>query len=200
MLTRDRTISVRVTGQRPHPQKSIHSRPEVLGVSWSDIQAQQYLLPLTLAILLVVYRMLRQEYNRELSFYRQHHRHALNWALHTICVPIEWFSWLIGLRYLHSTLPWFVSIATAIYYLLIDQSKIFFFASFAHIMFALLVDQLFVSSLSSSLWLVAVLLSLCSWAVQIFIGHFYFEKNSPAMATKLSLNSIVLSVLLAWDH
>jgi uncharacterized membrane protein YGL010W len=144
-----------------------------------------------------------REYLRERSLYRQHHRHFINWTLHTVCIPIEWFSWLMGLRYLHPILPWLVSFTTAVYYLLIHRSKLFLFASFAHIAFALLIEQLFTSSFATSsvpLWLIALLLSLFSWSIQIFIGHFYFEKNSPAMTTKLTLNSIILSVLLSWDR
>jgi hypothetical protein len=38
-----------------------------------------------------------------------------------------------------------------------------------------------------------------SWALQVGVGHWLLERNRPSMTTKLSLNSILLSVPLAWD-
>ena len=104
------------------------------------------------------------------------------------------------MKYIHSSFPWLISISVAIYYLLIQQSRIIYFASFAHIVFAVVIDQLFLTFSRSYIWMAALLLNLISWAFQILIGHYYFEKNSPGMATKLTLNSIVLSVLLSWDY
>jgi hypothetical protein len=104
------------------------------------------------------------------------------------------------MQYLHFSLPWLISVFVAIYYLFLHQKRVFYAAAVAHIFFALLIDQLFVSFSRSYLWIAAIVLNLISWAIQILIGHYYFEKNSPGMATKLTVNSIVLSVLLSWDH
>jgi uncharacterized membrane protein YGL010W len=144
--------------------------------------------------------MLEVEYERELKFFRQFHQNKINLVIHSICIPVEWFSWLIIIKYIHSNLPWLISISVAIYYLLIQQKRIIYLASFAHILFALMIDQLFIMFSRSYLWIAALIFNLISWAIQILIGHYYFEKNSPGMATKLTLNSIVLSVLLCWDH
>jgi uncharacterized membrane protein YGL010W len=38
---------------------------------------------------------LRADFAHELHFYRKFHRHPINWALHAVCVPLEWLSWLV---------------------------------------------------------------------------------------------------------
>jgi uncharacterized membrane protein YGL010W len=154
--------------------------------------------------------MLQEEYEKELEFYVRYHRHPINWIVHTICIPIEWYCFLLFLSYLPSlsfslssfslSFHWMISIMISVYYMLIPQSKMKFFASFLHIFLAYAVDH----TVRYFQWNTRLILTCClyfvSWFIQVFIGHYYFEKNSPAMTKKLTLNSIILSVLLSWDY
>lgn len=38
---------------------------------------------------------LRRDFASELRFYRKYHQNPINWALHAVCVPVEWFGWLV---------------------------------------------------------------------------------------------------------
>ena len=38
-----------------------------------------------------------QAYQDELSFYQRFHRHPVNWRIHAVAVPLEWFGWLLAL-------------------------------------------------------------------------------------------------------
>ena len=38
-----------------------------------------------------------------------------------------------------------------------------------------------------------------SWSIQVLVGHFFIEGNSPGFTTQCSFNSIIFSPLLAWD-
>lgn len=139
---------------------------------------------------------LRKLYKEELQFYQYYHRNSTNILIHKITIPLEWVSWLLILRIIH--LNWYVSFSISIYYLIIN-SKMSYYASFAQILSAITSDIIYnnmdiVNSLCISLFLQCV-----CWLVQVHIGHFLFEKNSPAMVTKLTLNSILLSYLMAWE-
>ena len=38
-----------------------------------------------------------------------------------------------------------------------------------------------------------------AWVVQVGVGHALVEGNKPGMVEQLTVNSVVLSPLLAWD-
>ena len=48
-------------------------------------------------------------------------------------------------------------------------------------------------------WAWALGVQAASWAIQVGVGHYAIEGNSPGMADQLTANSVVLSVLLAVD-
>ena len=59
---------------------------------------------------------------------------------------------------------------------------------------------------SSSFWyhvvdshVISLVLQFTAWFLQVYIGHSILEQNHPSMMKKLTINSIVLSLLLAWD-
>jgi uncharacterized membrane protein YGL010W len=142
--------------------------------------------------------LLRESYSRELEFYREYHQNGMNNALHVVCVPMEWLAFLtmtnfVGVQY-------YLSFGIACYYLLLN-SKVRHVAAVGHVGMAYLSSQIF-SRLRERWWmvaLVALLMQITAWSLQVCIGHKILEGNSPAMTKKLTLNSIVLSVLLAWD-
>lgn len=140
---------------------------------------------------------LRDCYCQELLFYRNFHQHPLNIAIHTICVPIEWFGFVLLLNFvhLHNAVSW----GTALYYLVL-QTRVKYIAATGHILFGFASQYLFVSLGNWMLVMAtALVMELVAWFAQIVVGHKFIEKNSPGMQTQLTLNSIVLSVLLAWD-
>jgi uncharacterized membrane protein YGL010W len=48
----------------------------------------------------MIVRQLQAAYADELRFYAKYHRNKVNWLLHTICVPLEWWSWLVLVCYI----------------------------------------------------------------------------------------------------
>lgn len=141
---------------------------------------------------------LRYAYKEEFAFYSRYHQQKVNWVLHALSIPAEWISFLLLLCYVR--LEWVVSIMIAVYYVLID-TKLSVTAALAHLVFAWTARELYDSMDSLITVLVTVaLVQVSSWFIQVAIGHHLCEGNKPAMMTKLSLNAVVLSVLLAWDQ
>jgi uncharacterized membrane protein YGL010W len=138
-------------------------------------------------------RSLQDLYHPELAFYRRYHRNGTNWLIHQFCIPLEWLSWLIFCSEFFEPTPLVVLIA--LYYCVIATS-----ASYKATCVLLLLSAFarLITSLNNSL-IIAVLIQVSSWYVQIIIGHNHYEKNSPGMYEKISLNSIVLSLLMTFE-
>jgi uncharacterized membrane protein YGL010W len=141
-------------------------------------------------------RRARFAYRGELALYRAHHARAANWWLHAACVPVEWLAMLLALSALsalsavasHLPLPahWLAQLALAAYV--------------APLALARVVDLLLAALPSFQGRLVVALVAwTCSWLLQVPVGHWQIERNQPSMATQLTLNSVLLSVSLAWD-
>ena len=140
---------------------------------------------------------IRTKYRSELFFYTKYHSNSVNIGLHVVCVPLEWLSFLVVAAYvnLHITL----SLLIAGYYLLLDSNaKIQ--SSITHVVLALVASLIYNHAGSSKAWIIALAIQAVAWTAQVGIGHYFFEQNSPAMKDKLTANSIVLSVLLAWEN
>jgi uncharacterized membrane protein YGL010W len=78
-------------------------------------------------------------------------------------------------------------------------TRISFAACAAQIIFCKIAERVFYYLGVYQSVALALLVHVMSWAVQVLIGHRMYERNLPAMATKLTINSVFLSVLLAWD-
>lgn len=146
---------------------------------------------------------LRRAYAAELKLYRAHHANRSNWRLHCACVPLEWLACLVAL----AELPrvgwlrphWLVQLGLGAYVLPLGLPTTAVLAA-AQLGLAAAADAVHVSLPSADARLVAALVAYaCSWLLQVPVGHWLLERNQPAMATKLTLNSVVLSVALAWD-
>lgn len=148
----------------------------------------------------------RRAYLAELRLYRAHHAHPINWWLHCACVPLEWAAWLIALAQspLSSSIwfvqpHWLVQLALSAYVLPLRLPTTGMLAC-AQLVLPLLVDALHASLSSVGARLgVALAVWSCSWLLQVPVGHWLVERNQPSMATKLTLNAVLLSVPLAWD-
>jgi uncharacterized membrane protein YGL010W len=159
---------------------------------------------------------LRTAYASELNLYRRCHAHPANFALHCVCVPVEWISWLLALAQLPAVAQlsphwpasphwllarphWLVQIALAAYTCPLNPPTSAALAG-GHLALAALVDVAcaVLPTVRAQLGL-ALAAWLCSWLVQVPLGHWLIERNQPAMANGLTLNAVLLSVALAWD-
>ncbi len=142
--------------------------------------------------------LIRSAYIDEFQFYSKFHQHPVNWTLHAITIPLEWCSWLVFLCMFN--LEWITSVAIAAYYLLL-KARMGTVCAMAHLCLAWLARHIYdqMDNWKEVLCFVAAV-QVGAWFVQVVVGHRLFERNLPAMATKLSLHSVVLSVLLAWEH
>lgn len=128
--------------------------------------------------------------------YSAYHRNRINWLIHVVTIPIEWLSWLLVLSIVEFEMV--MSVALALYYVVIG-SRMSYFAAVAHLLFAYVAKQScqYLGATNSLIAFVAI--QLIAWTLQVLVGHRLFEHNLPSMATNLSVNSVLLSVLMAWD-
>ncbi|KAG8459026.1 hypothetical protein KFE25_006571 [Diacronema lutheri] len=142
---------------------------------------------------------LRAAYASELRLYRAHHACRANWLLHAACVPLEWAACLLALAQLAPRAPWLAQLALGAYVLPLHP-PISVALGPAQLALAALVDALGAALPSTRARLAVALCAWCgSWLLQVPVGHWLLERNQPAMVTRLTLNSAILAVPLAWD-
>jgi uncharacterized membrane protein YGL010W len=141
-------------------------------------------------------RSIRLAYKGELAFYKSFHTNKVNWAIHAITIPFEWTATLLFLSIFN--LHWVLAVGTGLYHLVLG-TRISLAACAAQIVFCMIAERIFYHI--GVYWSggLALLVHAISWAAQVLVGHRMYERNLPAMATKLTINSVFLSVLLAWD-
>jgi len=138
---------------------------------------------------------LRDAYQSELLFYTSFHKNETNWAIHAVSIPFEWTSWLLFLAILN--IHWHVAVIAAVYYVVINSYRSVP-AAIAQIVLCWIAERIFQEVGTYPSLAIAATVQLSAWFVQVYIGHKIYEKNMPAMTVKLTLNSILLSPLLAW--
>ena len=148
---------------------------------------------------------IRKAYKTEIILYRQYHRNPWNWLIHCATVPLELFSFFLLAAYLSPRIIVLVHICSwilALYYWIIGIS---WHSITAGLMMLFLyhagtfVHHRFNTILYVPIWTIALLLQVMAWFLQVCVGHHLLEQNQPAMTKKLTVNSIALSLLLAWD-
>jgi uncharacterized membrane protein YGL010W len=141
---------------------------------------------------------IRSAYRYELDFYRKFHKNGINWWIHAVAIPVEWTSWQVLLCLFKCHLM--TALIIAVYYMLIN-SKISIVAALSQFVFSWFAEMIvgIVDGNHYSSILIAIIMQAVAWTLQVGIGHHMVEKNSPGMTTSLTLNSIVLSPILAWD-
>ncbi len=155
---------------------------------------------------------MRIAYKDELCLYRKHHLHLINWFIHVVCIFIEWFSYIhiiaIFLCY-QSSLSTFLLVyggqaSLAVYAIICKPGFIGILVAVGHVFIAFMSLHSAAVDLyiNNTYWLmiISIVAQLLSWFMQVFVGHFMIEKNKPSMTQRLSINSVVLSLLLAWDY
>lgn len=140
---------------------------------------------------------IQREYIVELRLYQRHHRNRINWVIHAVTIPIEWTCWLMFAAYI-SNLHWIIGTITAVYFILLNSNVSAACAIF-QIIYAVIAEYLVSSYDTWTAISLACVMQLVAWILQVCVGHWLLERNNPAMMTKLTLNSVVLSTLMAWD-
>ena len=144
------------------------------------------------------WQALRSEFFAELAFYRKYHRHRQNWWIHYVCVPLEVTTFLVPAACVHRALPLLVSAPTALYGALLDPPRTLLPAAITCSLGIVAERVVAVSGGSTGrALLLALALHAAAWIMQVPVGHWMLEKNTPAMQDKMTLNSVVLCVLLA---
>jgi uncharacterized membrane protein YGL010W len=152
-----------------------------------------------------------RNYREEAQLYISHHQHPGNWWLHTVCVPIEWTAWLVILEALN--LAKLFAGAIALYYLFLLPSRYRFLGAVGQWGCAIAAEWILIathripplfalpnaSAGVANLLVTVAAMQTAAWFVQVCIGHHALERNRPSMSQSLTLNSVVLSLLLAWD-
>lgn len=134
-------------------------------------------------------------YDTERQFYLKFHKNKFNILLHSVFVPIEWFCFLYTMYYLSPIAALSIVMFILIYYTLLRS------------LYGLLIGSSNIAMLYLSMslgdepqFVLIAALYLLAWSMQIIVGHGYCERNAPAFTKALTLNSILLSVLLAFDY
>jgi uncharacterized membrane protein YGL010W len=138
-----------------------------------------------------------QVYKEELSFFRNYHRRKLNRIIHSICVPIEEFSFLLLLGFVQ------LIYVKAVLYFCYHLSLSGFFPKIigvTHLLLAALAHLVSANSSATTLLCVSFGLQFIAWFCQVVVGHMLIERNQPGFFEKLSFHSVVLSLMLAWDY
>ena len=137
-------------------------------------------------------------YEKELLHYQAFHKNKYNIVVHYITVPVEWFSFILLLSKAHIGLVWIITLFTvAIISLLQSNAK--FVTCIIHIFLTILSTYIKNLLTYSDVYRICFMLQVICWFIQVFIGHYCFECNSPAMTRQLTWLSVVVSLLLALD-
>lgn len=140
---------------------------------------------------------LKHRYQQELTFFKAFHQHALNKLIHALTIPLEWFGWTVLLALL-PPLHWLMTIFVA-GFILLSGANMSLLAAVMHVCMAMAVDLVRRHLATLSMVTIAIGVQLVSWTVQVAIGHKMLEKNNPAMATKLTVTSVLWSTCIGLD-
>jgi uncharacterized membrane protein YGL010W len=141
---------------------------------------------------------LAKNYKDDCEHYLAYHNDQINYLIHMITIPFEWYGFILCCGFFHLHL--IVSFLTGIIHLFLKR-KLGYFVAFIHFLFGISSEVLFRTKKVSSfsLLLIGVALQIIAWSLQVLIGHWYLEKNSPAITQKFSVTSVIFSVMLSWD-
>ena len=150
-------------------------------------------------------QLLATNYERELEFYKSHHRNSVNIAIHLLSIPLELLSVLMIFpsSTLFTTLSLLYCLLIGSYCSVVTKNywtKLFVIP--LHVLVAILnyaVKSYFFEGMYMHAIKVAIMIHCSSWFLQVIIGHFYIENNHPGMMNKLTIYSIIISNSLALE-
>ncbi|GME81023.1 hypothetical protein B5S28_g2000 [[Candida] boidinii] len=141
----------------------------------------------------------------QLAFYRAYHFNKVNVAIHLVCIPIIFFSYILIFSYFsfESYLPFdlpkplsnfanlgsVIGICYSIYYCLLDKTG--YYVTPLIIYLSYYFRDLYDYNENNYLLKYGFLINTISWIMQ-FIGHGHYEKRAPAL-----LDNLVQALVLA---
>lgn len=137
-------------------------------------------------------------YQNEFRLYQASHMNKWNIFIHHCTVPLEWFSCLVFISLSHVIFTWILTMLVIIC-LLVLRSKNKYSACFCHLI--LCAGATITANTYNPLNKIKLscILQIIAWFLQVCIGHFLIERNSPSMTKQLTMFSVTVSLLLAFD-
>ena len=147
---------------------------------------------------------LRLKHQQDLILYRGAHKEWRNRRLHHFLIPLEVLSFQLALKLIvrSAAINTLVACSLAVLSLTVASRLIPGIAAFLfHVFSAWLTNQAVLLIGVTKCWLMALTTWVVSWGIQVGIGHYLLEKNSPSVAKMSDVSSlaICLSVLIAWS-
>jgi uncharacterized membrane protein YGL010W len=146
---------------------------------------------------------IRAAYMWELNHYLRYHRSFINLLLHTVLVPLEWLCFLTFTGTLVGPGPvFYVEVLLFCYYLTIHynlpKGMSLILGGWMHLFLGCIAGHILTANWHvDSLRILIVVVFVLGWVIQVCVGHWLIEQNSPSMSDKLTMNSVALSVGLA---
>jgi uncharacterized membrane protein YGL010W len=142
--------------------------------------------------------VLRHHYGIELALYDRYHKNVINSYIHVVCISFEWAATLLLLHQVNlaRTIAFMISACMVP----VSTCGVLCSAQFAAM---LLIVEHQSATMGLSAWEavgIAAGVHMSSWGVQVCIGHFLIEGNTPSMTEALSVYGLIFSMLMAWDN
>lgn len=148
-------------------------------------------------------KALQAQHIKDLRIYRAAHQECRNRLIHHVMIPVECFSFQLLLRLLagNSINKWVAWTLAILSITVASQLSAGLYSFMFHTASAWLSNWIVTSHETKTAFLIGTLCWTLAWAVQVGIGHYLFEKNSPNVAniSEVSYLAMGLSVLIAWS-
>lgn len=137
-------------------------------------------------------------YATEYKIYEQHHIHQINCYIHAVTITLEWFA---TLNIVHHYMPVrIVTMAMAGLHLFVSVSPCALYAAAVFLVLTIVIETALQEGIGGRNAIVlGVAVHTVSWALQVGIGHFVFDKNYPSMTKSLSVFSVMYSLSMSYD-
>lgn len=146
---------------------------------------------------------LQLQHISDLGIYRSAHQEWRNRHIHYVMIPVECFSIQIFVRLLAGNLVnILVASSLAILSITVATAAVPGIGSFIfHAGSSWLSNWIVTHHTLQTTILIGMICWTAAWTIQVGIGHFLFEKNSPNIANMntVSYLAMALSVLIAWS-
>lgn len=151
----------------------------------------------------MIFRRLEAQHRSDLKVYRSAHKDHRNRALHWLMIPLEYASFsLVLASLLPDGIATLIGVGNGLLAVGISTDKVVGRACFMfHILVVLVCTAIVYNSDLISTMTVALTVWSLAWALQVCVGHWFWEKNQPNLAdgSPVSILSMCQSVLIAWS-
>ena len=146
---------------------------------------------------------LRAQHQKDLSVYRAAHREWRNQCIHYVMIPVECFSFVLFVAITTGQLvAWTIGVVLALLSFSVATDRgIGLLACVYHLASSFYSIVVVDEYGRKTAFLMALVCWTVAWFVQVGVGHYLFEKNSPNVAnmSDVSYLAMCLSVLIAWS-